>query len=135
MVEITTTHRATYPASGYINLMVSGQGTPQIHIHHIARDVFGNGIAIRSYGEIKIAAGEFVWSYELGMNTLQVLVLTPELNLNDTQGYMVQKAVWHKGEYDNYASIDIYADDATWQGPGTGPVDGSIWLNYIAVGE
>jgi len=134
MVEITTSHRATYPDTGY-EAAGTGQGTPQIHVHHVFRDVFGNGIAIRSYGEIKIAAGEFVWAYELGLNTVQVLVMTPELNLNNLHGYIAQKAVWHKGMYDNYASIDVYNDAGTYQAPGEGPVDGSIWLDYIAIGE
>jgi len=99
MVEVTTSERADAhrPAAGY-EALSTGQGTPQIHVHHVARDVFGNGIAIRSYGEIKIAAGEYVWAKELLMNTLQVLVLTPEIGTNNGLGYMAQKAIWHKGE-------------------------------------
>ena len=40
-------------------------GTPEIHVHYIERDVFGNGIGIRVYGEIKIASGEIVYASEL----------------------------------------------------------------------
>jgi hypothetical protein len=109
--------------------------TVLIHIHAIERHVHGNSINIKSYGEIKTAAGQYVMARELGLNTLQVLVLTPELNLNNTQGYMAQKFIYHKGELDNYASIDVYSDDGTFQAPGSGPVDGSIWLDYIALGE
>lgn len=109
--------------------------TPLIHIHNIRREVHGNGIVLKAYGEMKVHAGQYVYAREVKLNTLQVLLLTPELNLNNTQGYMAQKFIYHKGEYDNYASIDVYADDGTWQGPGTGPVDGSIWLDFEAIGE
>jgi hypothetical protein len=108
---------------------------PQVHVHHIFRDVFGNGIAVRVYGEMKVAAGERIWARELGLKTLQVLVLTPELNLNNGLGYMAQKYIRHKGEFNNYASIDVYDDASVWQGPGTGPVDGSIWLDFVGLGE
>jgi len=108
---------------------------PLIHIHYIERTVHGNGIAIKVYGEMKIAAGEYVYARELKLNTLEVLLLTPELDKNNTIGYMAQKYIYNKGELDNYASIDIYADDGTFQAPGTGPTDGSIWLNFLALGE
>lgn len=136
MVEVTTSERADAhrPAAGY-EALSTGQGTPQVHVHYVHRDIFGNGIAIRSYGEIKIAAGEYVWAKELLMNTLQVLVLTPEIGTNNALGYMAQKAIWHKSEYDNYASIDIYDHNGVFQSPSVGRVDGSIWLNFIALGE
>lgn len=108
---------------------------PQIQVHYKYRDIFGNGIAVRVYGEMKIAATERVWAQELGLKTIQVLVLTPELPLNNGLGYMAQKYINHKGEYNNYASIDIYDDASTLQAAGTGPVDGSIWLDFIALGE
>jgi len=109
--------------------------TSLIHIHNIRREVHGNGIVLKAYGEMKIGAGQYVYARELKLNTLQVLLLTPELNVNNTQGYMAQKFIYHKGEYDNYASIDVYADDGTWQSGGNGPVDGSIWLDFEAIGE
>jgi hypothetical protein len=110
-------------------------GSPQIQVHYDYRDVFGSGIAVRVYGEMKIAAGQLVYAKELGLKSIQVLVLTPEVASQTVHGYMVQKYINHKGEYDNYASIGIYDDAAAWQGPGTGPVDGSIWLDFIALGE
>lgn len=112
-----------------------GGGMPQVQIHFDHRDVGGNGIAVRVYGEMKIACYERVWARELGLKTLQVLVLTPELGFNDGIGYMAQKYVYHKGEYDNYASIDIYDDASEAQSAGVAPVDGSIWLDFIALGE
>lgn len=108
---------------------------PLVEIHHIDRDVFGNSIAVKVYGEIKIAAGEYVYARELKLNTLQVLNLTAELPTNDGHGYIPQKHIHHKGEYDNWASIDIFDDAAEFQNPGTGPSDGSVWLDFIALGE
>jgi len=104
-------------------------------VHSVQRHVHGNGIKITIHGEMKTASGQYVYARELKLNTLQVLNLTPELNLNNTHGYMAQKFIYHKGELDNYASIDVYSDAGTWQGPGTGPVDGSIWLDFVAIGE
>lgn len=113
-----------------------GGGHPLIHIHKIDRFVHGNGIGIAVYGEMKLAAGEAVFARELMLNTLQVLLLTPEVPMNDNDlGYMAQKFVYNKGLYGNYASIDVYDDAGTWQAPGTGPTDGSIWLDFLAHGE
>lgn len=130
MVEVMTVlvadHSGVNPGLG---------ACPQIHVHHSYREVFGDSIAVVVYGEMKIAAGERIWAKELGLKTLQVLNLTPELNLNNGLGYMAQKYIRHKGEYNNYASIDVYDDASVWEGPGTGPVDGSIWLDFIALGE
>jgi hypothetical protein len=113
--------------------------TALIHIHSVQRHVHGNGIKLEIHGEMKLASGQYIYARELKMNTLQVLLLTPELNLNNTYGYMAQKYIYHKGELDNYASIDVYDDAGDWIGPGrsqpAAPVDGSIWLDFIAVGE
>jgi hypothetical protein len=109
--------------------------TSLIHIHSVERHVHGNGVTIHIYGEMKIAAGQYVYARELKLNTLQVLNLTPEIRTNDTHGYMAQKYIYHKGEYDNYASIGVYNDAGTWQSPGNGPIDGSIWLDFEASGE
>jgi len=99
---------------------------PLIHIHFIERVVHGEGKAIRVYGEMKIAAKEYVYAHELKLNTIQVLLLTPETGAHT--GYMAQKWIYHKGEYDNYASIDVFDADGTEITAGTGPSDGSIWL-------
>ena len=109
--------------------------SPLIHIHHVERNVFGNGIAIHIYGEMRIAAGEYIYAREMKLNTIQVMNLTPELPTNDNLGYMAQKNIYHKGEYDNYASIDIYDDASVFQAPGTGPSNGSVWLDFEALGE
>jgi hypothetical protein len=112
-----------------------GGGAPLIHIHYIEQLVKGNGCAVRVHGEMQIAAGERVWAREMGMKTLQVLNLTPEIPLNNGLGYMAQKYIHHKGDLNNYASIDIYDDASTWQSAGTGPSEGSVWLDFVALGE
>lgn len=134
MVEVIIPKYAHGGSAGPANTEGTG-AKPLIHIHTVKREVHGNGIYIVVEGEMKVHAGQYVYARELKLNTLEVLLLTPELNLNNTQGYMAQKFIYHKGELDNYASIDVYADDGTWQGPGTGPVDGSIWLDFVAKGE
>jgi len=113
-------------------------GTPEVHVHFIERNVFGNGIGIRVYGEIKIQAGEIVYARELKLNCLQVLVLTPEYKRQNTDiGFEVSKWIYHKSEYDNWASIDVYDDAHVWQNAGRGslPSEGSIWLDFVALGE
>lgn len=127
MVQVITNRRVSGDL-GY------GSSNPLIHVHHVERNVFGNGIAIHVYGEIRIAAGEYVYAREMKLNTIQVMNLTPEIP-RDTHGYMAHKNIYHKGEYDNYASIDIYSDAGTWQGAGTGPSEGSVWLDFEALGE
>lgn len=119
-------HSGIYPGLG---------ACPQIQVHFEHRDIGGNGIAVKVYGEMKIAAGERVWARELGLKTLQVMILTPEINLNNGLGYMAQKYISFKGRFNNFASIDIYDDASNWQSPGTGPVDGSLWLDFFALGE
>lgn len=111
-----------------------GGGRPIIHIHNIERKVHGNGIDLKVYGEMKIAANEQVWAKELKMKTIEVLCLTPEIPHGQTTGFIANKHIHHKGEYGNYASIDVYDDTGTIQTAGVGPVDGSIWLDFIGEG-
>jgi len=125
-----------------------GGGNPLIHIHSIRREVFGNEISLWVAGEMKIAAKEVVFAKELKLNSIQVLVLTPEAA--DHVPYIVNKWIYRKGLYDNYASIDIFAPTAGYElrsgsrtqvgTPTIGaqsqlPYDGSLWLNFVAVGE
>ena len=125
-----------------------GGGNPLIHIHNIKREVFGNEVSLWVAGEIKIAAKQVVFAKELKMNTIQTLVLTPEA-ANHTP-YIVNKWIWRKGYYGNYASIDIFAPTAGYElmagsrtqvaTPTVGassqlPYDGSLWLNFFATGE
>jgi len=108
---------------------------PLIHIHYIERTVHGNGIAIKVYGEMKIAAKEIVYARELKLNTIEVLQLTPLTGAH--RGYFANTYIHNKGEYDNYASVDIfdYAGNEITAGSPYAPEDGSIWLNVCALGE
>jgi len=139
MVEVIRTSsydRSAFPAEA--------RGAPLIHIHLVERHVHGNAIAIKVWGEMKIAAKEIVFARELKLNTVQVLLLTVETGIH--YPFVAQKWIYHKGEYDNYASIDILGPDTSYQyeagtshaaaaRPSTLPHDGSIWLNFMALGE
>jgi hypothetical protein len=108
---------------------------PLIHIHFMERTVHGNGIAIKVYGEMKIAAKEYVYARELKLNTIETLHLEPHTGSH--RGYMTQKWIYNKGEYGNYASIDVFdhAGNEITAGSQYAPEDGSIWLDFIALGE
>lgn len=112
-------------------------GTPKIHIHGVQRNVFGNGIGVRVVGEMLIASGEIVYARELKLNSLQTLQLTPEYSrvAAGWQAYTPVKWIYHKGELDNWASIDVYEATDGWEAPGSLPSDGSIWLDFIADGD
>lgn len=127
MVEVIQTLAA--------NHVLYGGGAPLIHIYGIERHVHGNGVWLVVYGEMKIAAGERVWASELKTNSIEVLVLTCEMNRNDGHGYIAQKYIHQKGAYENYASIDIYDDLGVFKARGLGPIDGSIWLDFICKAE
>jgi len=109
---------------------------PLIHIHYIERVVHGNGIAVRVYGEMKIASREFVYARELKLNTIQCLQLTP-MTGQQVRGFAAQKWIYNKGEYDNYASIAVFDMDGNdiIAGHTNAPDDGSIWLDFTALGE
>ena len=123
-------------------VVVKADRGPLVHIHAIERHVHGNGIHIKIWGEMKIAAKERVYARELYLNTIKVLLLTVETG----QHYPLtaQKWVYNKGEFDNYASIDIFCSNG-WQMepdgrvavtcPATLGTDGSLWLNFMALGE
>jgi len=108
--------------------------SPLIHIHHVERNVFGNGIALHVYGEMRIAAKEAVYARELKLNTIQTMTLTAETGTHTS--FNVQKYIHAKGEYDNYASVDIFntATDAEVTA-GSGPDEGSVWVDFEALGE
>jgi len=111
-----------------------GESNPLIHIHHVERNVFGNGIAIHVYGEMRIAAKEVVYARELKLNTIQTLTLTAETGTHTS--YNVQKYIHHKGSYDNYASIDIFNTTSDAEVTrGLGPDEGSVWIDFEALGE
>lgn len=123
---------------------LSWAGNPVIELHHIERHVHGNGIAIKVWGEMKVSGKQTVFARELGLNTLQVLLLNTETGAHNL--FHAQKQIYHKGENDNWASIDILGpgsgeaqflnDGGVWQASAAElPTDGSIWLDFHALGE
>lgn len=106
---------------------------PVIHIHLVERHVHGNAVAIHVYGEMRIAAKEVVYARELKLNTIQTLNLTAETGVHT--GFNPQKYIHDKGEYDNWASIDIFDMAENQIVAGEGPDEGSVWLDFEAVGE
>jgi len=121
-----------------------GGGHPLIYIHSIKRFVHGNEIDIHVKGEMKIAAKEVLFARELKLNTIQVLLLTPEAAMAEGANYnpyIAQKWIHHKGEFDNYASVNVWhigTDGSPTEldaGNAHAPADGSIWLNFEAEGE
>jgi len=115
-----------------VKVIKSDRG-PLIHIHYIERAVHGRGIAVKVYGQMKIAAKEVVYARELGLNTIETLNLTPITGAHTP--YIPQAYIYNKGEYDNYASIDVFDHTGSEVTAGSGPEDGSIWLSFIALGE
>lgn len=111
------------------------KGTPLIHIHYMERVVSGQGIAIKVYGEMKVVSDLKIYAKDLKLNTIETLLLTP---MGSDQAYHVGKYIVNKGEYDNYASVHVFnaagnrIDANTYKGPET---DGSIWLDFEALGE
>ncbi len=106
---------------------------PVVHIHFIERVVQGSGVAVKVFGELKIAGQEYVYARELKLNTIEVLLLTTKTGAQTL--YHPQKWVNNEGEYENYASINIFDDAGTSITAGSGPADGSIWLDFMALGE
>ena len=120
----------------------AGQGTPLVHIHLVERTIHGNHVAVKIWGEMKIGAKEIIYARELKLKTLQVLLLTPEHGVH--QMFVPSKNIYAKGEFNNYASIDVFSATANELPPAgavastiatTGPDEASIWLNFVAVGE
>jgi len=141
MVEVVRTTSGARYDRGF---GAAAYGAPLIHIHDVERHIFGNSTVVKIWGQLKIAAKEVVFARELKLNTLQVLLLTVETGVH--WPFTPQKWVYHKGEFDNYASIDILAPSAAYQYeagtrsaaqtlPTALPADGSIWLNFMALGE
>lgn len=109
---------------------------PQIDIHYIERKVHGNGIAVKVWGEMLVASQESVHSYDLGLTSLQVLILTPLTGKYTIDPHSGQrdtipwptKYVWAKGRPDNRATIYLWDDTSTEH-------TGSVWLDFHALGD
>lgn len=115
---------------------------PRFEIQVQDRIVKGEGVFVRVYGEMKIGAKERVYARDLGLRTIQLLMLQPEHGTHNP--YTTGVWIYRKGELDNYASIDIFSMDGyemylnaqvTVSAATTLPYDGSLWLGFIALGE
>jgi hypothetical protein len=107
---------------------------PLIHIYFQERGVAGSGIASKTYGDVLIASREQLFAREVKLNTLWGLQLTPHL-ANFVHGYEPMKWINQPGMYDNYATIQVFDDAGAEQTAGIGPCNGSVWLDFIAIGE
>lgn len=111
------------------------KGTPLIHIHYMERVVSGQGVAIKVWGEMKVISDVLIYAKDLKLNSIETLLLTP---MGSDKAYIAGKYVVNKGEYGNYASVHVFnadgnrIDASSYKGPET---DGSIWLNFEALGE
>ena len=116
---------------------------PRLEIQVQERHVEGAGVYVKVYGEMKIGAKERVYARDLGLKTIQLLMLQPEHGTHNA--YTTGVWIYRKGELDNYASIDIFsmasnemlsAAAVTGLSAATSlPYDGSLWLGFIALGE
>jgi len=115
---------------------------PRFEIQVQERVVAGEHVFVRVYGEMKIAAKEQVYARDLGLRTIQLLVLQPEHSTHNP--YTTGVWIYRKGELDNYASVDIFSMDGYEMNPDGRvsvsaatalPDDGSLWLGFIALGE
>lgn len=106
---------------------------PRVEIHDSIRHVHGNCVYVQSDGEMLIAAKEYVYAYELNLKTIEKLLLQPE-SANHIP-YIPSVWIYHKGEMDNYASVDIFLVAGTEVTAGNGPTNGSLWMGFKATGE
>uniref|UniRef100_A0A6M3M1M1 Uncharacterized protein n=1 Tax=viral metagenome TaxID=1070528 RepID=A0A6M3M1M1_9ZZZZ len=116
---------------------------PRLEIQVQERYVRGESVHVKVYGEMKIGAKERIYARDLGLRTLQLLMLQPEHGTHNP--YTTGVWIYRKGELDNYASVDIFSM-AGYEMISTGrvgslsaattlPYDGSLWLGFIALGE
>lgn len=129
MVQVIVTK--DYRVEG--DLGYANNAFPLIHIHSVRRHIHGNEVSITIKGDLRIAAKEVVYARDLKLNTIQTLQLTTETGEHTL--YHPQKYIHAKGEYDNYASVDIFGHDDTEITAGSGPDEGSVWLDFEALGE
>ncbi len=67
---------------------------------------FPGSETLEVFGHITCLDGDTVYSYELGVKTIQLL------GVKDIEkGYLVGMTITNPGQYDNYATIHIYVID------------------------
>ena len=92
--------------------------------------------AVMVWGEALLAAQEVIRSQDLDLKTIKNIILTvetgkytidPHSGQRDTIPWATQY-IWKRGEPDNEATIYLWDDTSTEH-------TGSVWLNFLALGE
>jgi hypothetical protein len=133
IAHVDPTVLATVPGSYSV-----GNGktmSARVEIAAVERHVSGYGTNIKIYGQIKIAARECVLASELKLSTISMMLLTPENTWGNGAEWAAKVYVRQKGQFDNWASIDVYDSTGAEIIAGNGPDTGSVWLAFMALGE
>jgi hypothetical protein len=77
------------------------------------------------WGNVRIAHGERIWARNIGLKSIDSLLLTPEGGSVDA--YFATKWVWYPKRPSNYASIHIFDHDGSAH-------SGSVDVNFYAIG-
>jgi len=116
---------------------------PRLEIQVKERFVSGESVHVKVYGEMKLGAKEVIYARDLGLRTMQLLMLQPEHGTHNA--YTTGVWIHNKGELDNYASVDTFSmasyellssgRSSSLEAATSLPYDGSLWLGFIALGE
>jgi len=85
---------------------------------------------IKTWGQIEGHDGERIESYELGVNTIQMLGVKQE-----PKDYLVSFTVYNKGQFDNYAIMHVYTFSDEDPHINQASVYEDIELGFECVGE
>ena len=109
----------------------------RVEIQAIERLTSGYSNVVKVYGEMKIGARESVYAHELKLSTIKMILLTPENTWGNGAEWAAKVYIRQKGQFDNWASIDIYDSTGAEITPGHAQAqdNGSVWLAFLAVGE
>ena len=114
-------------ANQYMNL--SAQNVFRIDIQHEWKEDGHEFIEV--WGEIECGSPALVNARDLRLKSIQNIILTADAStlLNAPRFVNVSKQVFNKGQKRNNASIYIYDIG------GTAELSGSVYLNFLAMGE
>lgn len=108
---------------------------PEFEIDIAYRPKEGNE-AVVVWGEVLISSQEVIRSQDLDLLTIKNLLLLPQTGKYTTDPHSgvkdtipwPTKYIYNKGEPDNEATVYLWDDTSTEH-------DGSVWLNFQALGE
>ena len=92
--------------------------------------------AVQVWGEVLIASQQVIYARDLCLKTIKNFIAIPETGKYTIDPYSgqrdtipwVTKYLYNKGEPDNWATIHLWDDTSTEH-------TGSVWLNFVALGE